>query len=133
MVTGGYDGEMGIPLREYAWCLEHQAAEDQMSPVGLVCPECKHRLYTQPPKGRLATFWESQPGAWTVDRRPCFVYSLLWDDYRIRSLHAAEEEFDIRSRNVRLELAVQMPPENADDFESDAEEFLGDENGFSES
>jgi hypothetical protein len=90
--------------REFTWCLEHQAAEDQMSPVGLVCPECKRRLYLSPPHGPLRTFWESQPGAWTLDRRPCFVYSLLWDDYRIRTLHPAEAEFDVRSRNAPVEL-----------------------------
>src|SRR5882724_9088166 len=101
---------MDIPLCQFAWCLEHQAPEDQMSPAGLVCPECKQRLYTQPPIGPLRTFWESQPGAWTVDREPCFVYSLLWDDYRIRSLHAVGEEFDVRSRHAPVELTAHQEP-----------------------
>lgn len=95
---------MNLPLREYSWCLEHQADEDQMSPVGLVCPECKQRLYTRPPAGRMRTCWESQPAAWSLDREPCFVYTLLWDDWRIRSLHAAGDEFDLRSLNAPAEL-----------------------------
>lgn len=75
-----------------------------MSPVGLVCPDCKRRLYTQPPAGRLRTCWESQPGAWSLHREPCFVYTLMWDDWRIRSLHAAGDEFDLRSQNAPVEL-----------------------------
>ena len=94
---------MSTPLHEFTWCLEHQTAEDQMSPVGLVCPECKRRLYTQPPTGLLRTCWESQPGAYAADGEPCFVYTLIWDDFRIRSLHAAGDEFDLRSRNAPVE------------------------------
>lgn len=75
-----------------------------MSPAGLVCPECKRRLYTRPPAGVLRTFWESQPGGWTISREPCFVYSLLWDDFRIRSIHSAGAEFDVRSVNAPAEL-----------------------------
>ena len=87
--------------RPFAVCLEHQAVEDQMSPIGLVCPCCKHRLYVAPPSGRCRSFWESQPGAWSVDRQPCFVYTLLWDDCRIRSLHAPGVEFDPRGQLLR--------------------------------
>ncbi|QDU48875.1 hypothetical protein [Gimesia panareensis] len=68
-------------------CLEHQAAETQATPHGTVCPRCKQRLYTNPPQGNLMSFWESQPVAFTLEREPCFAYSLLWEDYRIRSLH----------------------------------------------
>jgi hypothetical protein len=121
---------MDFPLREFTWCLEHQAAEDQMSPCGLVCPECKRRLYTQPPVGMQRTFWESQPAAWTVDREPCFVYSLLWDDCRIRSLHAAGDEFDIRSRNAPVEMPAQIDSaEESPEFQLDPDEFFG---GWSE-
>lgn len=102
----GYDPGMPIPLREFTWCLEHQALEDQMSPVGLVCPECKRRLYVDPPAGLYRTWWESQPAAWSPDREPCFVYTLAWDDFRIRSLHAAGDEYDLRSLNVSLELPL---------------------------
>src|SRR5262249_17368784 len=125
-----YDETMDVPLREFTWCLDHQAAEDQMSPAGLVCPECKRRLYTQPPQGPLRTFWESQPEAWTPSRKPCFVYSRLCDDCRVRSLHAAGDEFDLRSQNAPLE----MPANSEDRFdrpewEFDAGEFSSDENG----
>lgn len=33
------------------------------------------------------SFWESQPVAYTLEREPCFAYSLLWENFRIRSLH----------------------------------------------
>lgn len=82
-------------------CLEHQRLEDQMSRVGLVCPECKRRLYLDPPHGRCMSFWESQPAAYTLDGQPCFVFSLMWDDYRIRSLHPADSENDQRGAIVR--------------------------------
>lgn len=39
------------------------------------------------------SFWESQPVAYRLDREPCFVYSLKWDDFRIRSLHLPENDF----------------------------------------
>ena len=35
--------------------------------------------------------------AYSRDRKPCFVYSLMWDDFRIRSLHAAGSEVDARA------------------------------------
>jgi len=78
-------------------CLTHQRPEDQTSMIGLVCVECKHRLYAVPPSGNRRGIWESQPAAYTLDRRPCFVYTLMWDDFRIRSLHAAESTVDARS------------------------------------
>lgn len=96
-----------------------------MSPVGLVCAACKCRLYTQPPTGPLRTFWESQPGAWTPDREPCFVYSLLWDDFRIRSLHPAGAEFDLRSLNAPAELPAGLAP-NPFDAEFGADDVRGD-------
>ena len=43
-------------------------------------------------------FWESQPGAYDLNRRPCFVYTLIWDDFRIRSLHPPDSETDPRGR-----------------------------------
>ncbi len=91
-------------------CLEHQRLEDQMSRVGLVCPECKRRLYLEPPSGRCMSFWESQPAAYTRDGRPCFVFTLMWDDYRIRSLHAADSETDQRGAIVR-----DAEPQDQDD------------------
>lgn len=82
-------------------CLVHQLLEDQMSPVGLVCPACKQRLYTRPPRGRCRSFWESQPEAYGLYGQPCFVYTLMWDDFRIRSLHPPESHDDPRGRFVR--------------------------------
>lgn len=87
-----------------------------MSPIGLVCPECKRRLYTEPPTGVMRTFWESQPAAWSLDREPCFVYTLLWDDWRIRSLHPAGDEFDLRSLNAPLELPAHIDLESETDW-----------------
>ena len=118
--------QMDVPLREFLWCLEHQAAEDQMSPYGLVCPQCKRRLYTHPPVGPLRTFWESQPGAWTVDRQPCFVYSLLWDDFRIRSLHPAGDAFDVRSCHAPVECpAPRNMGKASPGVNIDPDEFFG--------
>ncbi len=73
-----------------------------MSPVGLVCPQCKQKLYTDPPRGRCLSFWESQPAAYSAEGEPCFVYTLVWDDFRIRSLHAPESQDDPRGRRIRL-------------------------------
>jgi hypothetical protein len=83
----------------YTRCLTHQLPEDQATPLGLVCACCKHRLYTNPPAGRCMSFWESQPGAYTLQREPCFVYTLIWDDFRIRSLHPVHSVVDPRSQN----------------------------------
>lgn len=81
---------------QFTHCLTHQLPEDQTSPLGLVCPQCKARLYVRPPAGRPMTYWESQPAAYTLDRDPCFVYTLRWDDFVIRSLHPARDESDRR-------------------------------------
>lgn len=82
----------------YNLCLQHQLPEDQTSPIGLVCSCCKQRLYVEPPQGARLNFWESQPAAYTLDRKPCFVFSIRWDDFSIRSLHPAGSDFDPRSR-----------------------------------
>lgn len=90
------------PAPLYAICLEHQAPEDQMSPIGLVCPSCKHRLYVSPPRATCRSFWESQPAAWSLDRQPCFVYTIRWDDFLIRTLHAPGIESDLRGSLAQL-------------------------------
>ena len=82
-------------------CLTHQLLEDQVSAVGLVCPLCKQTLYTDPPRGRCLSFWESQPAASSTEHEPCFVYTLMWDDFRIRSLHAPNSLDDPRGRRIR--------------------------------
>jgi len=87
---------------EYTHCLEHQLPEDQSSPVGLVCPLCKQRLYVNPPQGRVFSCWESQPGAYTRMGEPCFVYTIIWPDFRIRSLHPAGVLIDTRSVNAPI-------------------------------
>jgi hypothetical protein len=86
--------------REFTHCLTHQLPEDQPSPIGLVCPECKQRLYVDPPVGNCLAFWESQPGAYALDGEPCWVFTLVWDDCRIRSLHPRDSHGDPRSRKV---------------------------------
>lgn len=73
-------------------CLEHQRVEDQATPVGMVCPQCKHRLYTNPPAGNLMSFWESQPVAYSLKGEPCFPYSLTWENFRIRSIHLPQTD-----------------------------------------
>jgi hypothetical protein len=75
------------------------------------------RLNQQQP---LRTFWESQPGACAPDGEPCFIYSLMWSDYRIRSLHAAGDDFDLRSLNVVKEGSAAIDSaEEPFDFEFD--------------
>jgi hypothetical protein len=96
-----YDAWMAETSSPRSRCLAHQLWEDQMSPVGLVCPLCKQRLYANPPRGRCRSFWESQPGAYSPEGNPCFIYSLMWDDFRIRSLHPPESHDDPRGRFVR--------------------------------
>jgi uncharacterized protein YbaR (Trm112 family) len=93
----------------YTWCLTHQEPEDQATPLGLVCPECKQRLYVNPPTGRCFSCWESQPPAYSLTGEPLFVYTLIWDDFRIRSLHEADAEFDLRSQNAPREFPVPAP------------------------
>ena len=86
-------------------CLEHQRIEDQATPLGMVCSQCKHRLYTNPPVGNLMSYWESQPVAYTLKHEPCFAYSLHWEGFRIRSIHlpendlAAKESSEIESHS----------------------------------
>lgn len=83
-------------------CLQHQLSENQMSRVGLVCAECKRHLYLLPPAGVCRGFWESQPAAYSVGkRRPCFVFTLKWDSFEIRSLHPPGSENDPRGEIVR--------------------------------
>lgn len=77
-------------------CLEHQRVENQATPFGMVCPDCKRRLYTNPPQGNLMSFWESQPVAFSLDREPCFAYSLMWENYRIRSIHLPDNDLVIK-------------------------------------
>jgi len=38
------------------------------------------------------SFWESQPVAYSLDRKPLFAYTLMWDDFRIRSLHPPDDD-----------------------------------------
>jgi hypothetical protein len=64
-------------------------------------------LYTDPPRGRCLSFWESQPGAYSAEGEPCFVYTLVWDDYRIRSLHESDSHDDPRGNVLRL--AAEAP------------------------
>ncbi|MCH7685616.1 MAG: hypothetical protein IH899_02865 [Planctomycetes bacterium] len=72
-----------------------------MSPIGLVCPRCKQRLYTQPPLGHCMSYWESQPAAYSTEGEPCFVFTLAWDDFRIRSLHPPHSDTDKRAEKVK--------------------------------
>ena len=62
-----YDECMERATKATTFCLTHQLPEEQTSPIGLVCPQCKHRLYTRPPQGRCRNFWESQPAAYGLD------------------------------------------------------------------
>jgi hypothetical protein len=92
----------------HTFCLEHHAVEDQMSLLGFVCAQCKHRLYTRPPRGLCRSYWISQPGAYGLDRAPCFVYVIQWDDFRIRSLHPAHSEIDPRFERIQAANARQQ-------------------------
>ena len=85
-----YDDGMwhsAITTESRTYCLVHQRPEDRRSPRGLVCRECQSRLQTAPPRGELRSYWESQPAAYALDGSPCWVYTLVWDDFRIRSMH----------------------------------------------
>lgn len=79
--------------------------------LGLVCPRCKHRLYAQPPQGGRRGCWESQPAAYSLKGKPCFVYTLIWEDYRIRSLHPPDSTEDARSPYRIDETKNHPPPE----------------------
>jgi hypothetical protein len=99
---------MGMGLdRATSWCLTHQRPETDTALLGRVCAGCKQRLYLKPPRGECRSFWESQPAAYTLDGRPCFVYRLAWDDFVIRTLHAPETEEDHRSANIPREPALR--------------------------
>jgi len=82
-------------------CLNHQLPEDQATPLGMMCPCCKLILYTTPPEGRCRAFWESQPGAYALDREPMWVFTIMWDDFRIRSLHPPDSHDDERGEKAR--------------------------------
>lgn len=87
------------------------------------------------------TFWESQPAAYSLNREPCFAFTLIWDDFRIRSLHPAASDSDSRFERVKREtvqradgahdwsdlLARGLPIDtdsfDVDTFEVDAGEF----------
>lgn len=49
--------------------------------------------------------------AYTRERQPCFVYSLMWDDFRIRSLHAAGSDVDARAQYKSEESPEESPGE----------------------
>jgi hypothetical protein len=96
-------------LATTTWCLDHNRPEDQATLWGTVCEHCKQRLYTQSPRGRCRTFWESQPAAYSLDREPCFVYRIQWDNHCIRALHPPGAEFDLRSQSAPKELPFPDP------------------------
>ena len=47
------------------------------------------------------SYWESQPEVYTAEGEPCFVFTLVWDDFRIRSLHPPDSDTDKRADKVR--------------------------------
>ncbi len=94
-----YNELMETISSKYTYCLTHHRIEDQMSSIGLVCECCKKKLNADPPEGKCMSFWESQPGAYSQNREPCFIYTLIWDNFRIRSLHPPESVEDSRSAN----------------------------------
>lgn len=111
---------------QFTYCLLHQRIEDQMSPIGLVCDCCKEKIYTDPPSGNCISYWESQPGAYSLNRDPCFIYTLIWDNYRIRSLHPPESNEDSRSLNRPVENPIKPEfegPSWLDDFFREQENF----------
>ena len=67
------------------FCLIHQQAELSTSPLGLVCPCCKQAVYLQP-ASKHRSYWESQPGAYTLDKQPIFIHVRQTDTLKIRSL-----------------------------------------------
>jgi hypothetical protein len=103
--------EMDAPKTQFTHCLHHQLPEDQASTLGLVCALCKHRLYAHPPQGECRSYWLGQPGAYSLDREPCFVYVLSWDDFEIRSLHPAGSTEDHRSAKARAAQSAATSPE----------------------
>ncbi len=71
------------------YCLTHQRVEDICSPLGRVCRECAGEVRRRKLRRPRYAYWESQPPAFSLSGTPQFVYTLLWDDFRIRSLHSA--------------------------------------------
>ena len=69
-------------------CLEHHRIADQATPWGMVCPDCKRRLYTAEVEPRR--FWLSQPEAYTLDGRPRFVSVIRLGDEQLRTLATPE-------------------------------------------
>ncbi|WP_013628479.1 hypothetical protein [Rubinisphaera brasiliensis] len=67
-------------------CLTHQLPETGTSPMGPVCPKCKRFAYVDLPGQPLRSYWESQPGAYTLDRQPLFVYIRQTESVVLRSL-----------------------------------------------
>lgn len=67
-------------------CLTHQLPETCTSPVGPACPCCKRLLYTEMDASSLRSYWESQPGAYTLDHSPLFVYVRQSGAIELRSL-----------------------------------------------
>ena len=47
------------------------------------------------------SYWESQPAAYSTEGEPCFVFTLAWDDFRIRSLHPPHSDTDKRAEKVK--------------------------------
>ena len=72
-------------IAAHTHCLEHQLPEDHPSSVGLICRKCHSRLLQDPPRGQCRGYWESQPII--SDGDPCSVFTLVWDNFQIRSLH----------------------------------------------
>jgi hypothetical protein len=67
-------------------CLIHQQVETRTSPAGLVCPCCKQALYLQTAGGEVRSYWESQPGAYTLEKHPIFIRVRQVGQVKIRSL-----------------------------------------------
>ena len=95
-----WSSTMDISLMMKTVCLVHQLPEDQPSSLGLICCECKQRLDCEAPQGHCRSFWESQPVISNGD--PCAVFTLAWDNFRIRSLHpsTAWDEFERDAKEV---------------------------------
>ena len=47
------------------------------------------------------SYWESQPEVYTAEGEPCFVFAMVWDNFRIRSLHPPDSDTDKRAEKVR--------------------------------
>lgn len=79
------------PVVATTFCLTHQLPEDRPSDLGLVCNECKQRLESRPPNGPCISFWETAPNSQWPEPESRPVFTLAWDDFRIRSLHPIRE------------------------------------------